>query len=130
ESGANAVLCLTRYYARIKHVQARTSVRQVIATNIKDHFPPVLRILFTLLREKREGDRITLEPGDHDFASLLARHHGAAPARAPVSPDDPAVLLMSGGTTGTPKAALGAHRSYTYTGLQIKSWNRSVLSGP
>jgi long-chain acyl-CoA synthetase len=130
ESGATAVLGLTRYYNRIKQVQARTSLRQIIATNIKDHFPPLLRLLFTLVREKRDGDRVTLAAGDHDLSSLLAQHDGVAPARASVTPDDPAVLLMSGGTTGTPKAALGAHRSYTYTGLQIKAWNVSVLSGP
>jgi len=130
ESGATAIIGLTRYYTRIKHVQTRTSLRQVIATNIKDHFPPLLKLLFTLVREKHDGDRVTIDAGDHDFSSLLARHDGAAPAAAPVTPDDPAVLLMSGGTTGTPKAVLGAHRSYTITGVQIKSWNASVLRGP
>src|SRR5207248_3348516 len=98
--------------------------------NIKEHFPPVLRLLFTLVREKRDGDRITIDAGDHAFATLLSRHSGGAPSPAPITPDDPAVLLMSGGTTGTPKAALGAHRVYTYTGVQIKSWNASVLRGP
>jgi len=35
----------------------------VIATNIKEHFPPLLRVLFTLVREGREGDRVALAPG-------------------------------------------------------------------
>src|ERR1043166_8003174 len=130
ESGATALLCLTRYYARAKQAQPRTSVRRVIATNIKEYFPPLLRLLFTLVREKRDGDRFRVEGGDHEFAALLAKHAGATPARAPVTPDDPAVLFMSGGTTGTPKAALGAHRVYTFTGLQIKNWNATVLRGP
>jgi len=129
ESGATAIVGLTRYYARIKHVQARTPVRHVIATNIKDYFPPVLRFLFTLVREKRDGDRVTLDKGDHDLSSLLARHDGAAPARAPVTPRDPAVLLMSGGTTGTPKAVLGTHAAYGYAGLQVTAWIGSVLRG-
>ena len=43
ESGATAIVTLTRYYQRVKRLQARTPVRQVIATNIKDHFPPVLK---------------------------------------------------------------------------------------
>ena len=46
------VVTLTRFYERVKRVQPRTSVRQVIATNIKEHFPPLLRLLFTLFREK------------------------------------------------------------------------------
>jgi long-chain acyl-CoA synthetase len=130
ESGAIAIVGLTRYYARIKRVQAQTSVRHVIATNIKDYFPPVLKLLFTLVRERHDGDRVAIEAGDTHLSSLLARHDGAAPVRASITPDDPAVLLMSGGTTGTPKAALGAHRSYTYTGIQIRNWNASVLNGP
>jgi long-chain acyl-CoA synthetase len=130
ESGATAIIGLTRYYARMKHVQAHTPVRHVIATNIKDYFPRVLRWLFTLVRERRDGDRVAIGPGDHLLSALLARHDGAARPAVEVTPDDPAVLLMSGGTTGTPKAALGAHRCYTLTGLQIRSWNESVLRGP
>ena len=114
ESGAIAIVGLTRFYARIKHVQARTSVRHVIATNIKDYFPPVLKLLFTLFREKHDGDRVTLDKGDEHLSTLLARHSGAGPARATITPDDPAVLLMSGGTTGRrrPPSALIA-RTHT-----------------
>jgi long-chain acyl-CoA synthetase len=101
----------------------------VIATNIKEYFPALLRTLFTLFREKKDGDRIELAAGDHDLAALLRRHAHDAPARVRLSPEDPAVLLMSGGTTGTAKAALGTHGAYVLTGLQIKAWNASVLSG-
>ena len=130
ESGATALICLTRYYARVKQAQPRTSVRTVIATNIKEYFPATLRLLFTLFREKRDGDRVSVGKGDYEFASLLTKYAGTTPTRAPITPDDPAVLLMSGGTTGTPKAALGAHRVYPFTGLQIQNWNASVLRGP
>ena len=130
ESGATAIVVLTRFYHRIKNLQTRTPLRHVIATNIKDYFPAVLRLLFTLVREKRDGDRVSLSAGDHDLLSLLGRHAGAHVPRAPITVDDPAVLLMSGGTTGTPKAALGAHHVYTYTGIQIRNWNASVLRGP
>ena len=55
-------------------LQPRTPLRQVIATNIKDYFPPLLRLLFTLFREKKDGDRIAIAAGDHDFGALLRRH--------------------------------------------------------
>src|SRR5439155_1181109 len=72
DHGIETVVTMTRFYQRIKNVQPRTGLKRVIATNIKEYFPPLLRVLFTLLREKRDGDRITLSPGDHDFEHLLA----------------------------------------------------------
>jgi len=129
DHGIETLVTLTRFYERVKHVQPRTGLRRVIATNIKEHFPPILRVLFTLLREKREGDRITLKPGDHDFAHLLLVNRGHRPQRATLARDDPAVLLMSGGTTGTPKGVVGTHGAYVIAGLQIRQWNEGALSG-
>src|SRR5712671_5716460 len=76
EHGIETILTLTRFYDRVKRVQPRTPVRRVIATNIKEYFPPLLRVLFTLLRETREGDRIRVKPGDHSFAHLLLVNRG------------------------------------------------------
>jgi long-chain acyl-CoA synthetase len=129
ESGAPIAVVLTRFYERIKRVQPRTAVRKVVATNIKDYFPRLLKIVFTLFREKRDGDRISLRDGDQRLASLLHHHAGAKSARVPLKPQDPAVLLMSGGTTGTPKAALGTHGAYNLTGRQVAAWIGSVLRG-
>ena len=113
----------------MKPLQGRTPLRHIIATNIKEHFPAVLRLMFTIARETREGDRIDLAPGDHDFARLLRINDGRRPTRAAITAADPAVLLMSGGTTGTPKGALGTHGAYVFTGLQVKAWTASVLGG-
>ena len=127
DHGVETILTLTRFYDRVKRVQRRTPVRRVIATNIKEHFPPVLKVLFTLLREKRDGDRVALAPGDHDFAHLLLVNRGRRPAPAALNAGDPAVLLMSGGTTGTPKGVLGTHGAYVMAGLQLRAWNSAML---
>jgi len=129
EQGASVIVTLTRYYQRVKRVQSKTAVRQVVATNIKEYFPAVLKALFTLFRETRDGDRVSVASNDHEFGALLRRHARDRVTRAVLGPDDPAVLLMSGGTTGTAKAALGSHGAYTLTGLQIKAWNASLLRG-
>src|SRR5438552_3869075 len=130
EHGIETVVTMTRFYQRIKNLQPRAGVKRVIATNIKEYFPPLLRVLFTLLREKRDGDRITLKPGDHDFAHLLLVNRGRRPPAVTVGPADQAVLLMSGGTTGTPKGVLGTHGAYIIAGTQIIAWYKSVLKGP
>ncbi len=130
DHGIETIVALTRYYQRVKNIQPRTPLRRVVATNIKEHFPPILRTLFTLFRERRDGDRMALAGGDHDFATLVRRHAADTPPRERLTPDDPAVLLMSGGTTGTAKGVLGKHGAYVQAGLQLLAWTSSAISGP
>jgi len=126
ESGAETVIVLSPFYSKVKDVQPHTKLRNVIATNIKEHLPPVKRILFTMLKEKKDGHRVSL--GSRDIwlpdlqrnKSLKQQYPGAKPA-------DPAVLLFSGGTTGVPKAAIGTHHALFIAGTQIHAWFRNLL---
>ncbi len=127
EHGIETIVTLTRFYERVKRIQARSPLRRIVATNIKQFFPWSLRLLFTLFRESKEGDRISLAAGDEDYGRLVARHGGERPPPIALTADDPAVLLMSGGTTGTPKGALGKHGVYVTTGQQVQAWTASVL---
>jgi long-chain acyl-CoA synthetase len=129
-SGPTTIVVLTPFYERVKRIQPNTTLKRVIATNIKEYLPPVLRLLFTLLKEKKEGHRVTLEPGDEWLQSLIAEGEsaGAFPSRA--RPGAPAVVLMSGGTTGTPKGVVSEHRSLVMAGVQLQAWLRQALEGP
>jgi long-chain acyl-CoA synthetase len=127
QNGIDTIVTLTRFYDRVKRIQSRTPLR-IVATNIKEYFPPLLRLLFTVAREKREGDRVHLADGDHDFARLLADHGSRPFARANITAADPAVLLLSGGTTGTPKGVIGSHKAYVMAGLQVHAWTAPVLA--
>jgi long-chain acyl-CoA synthetase len=120
------MVTLTLFYNRIKSIQPNTKLKRVIATNIKEFLPPVLRLLFTLVKEKKEGHRISLQPGDFWFSDLLK---ATGPERKPsvsIRPDDPAVILLSGGTTGTPKGAVGTHRCLVISGLQLNCWVKNL----
>ena len=121
---AETVVALTLFYDRVKRIQRHTSVRRVIATSIKEYLPTTLRILFTLLKEKKEGHRITLADGDRWMQSLLGERR-RRPA-IEIAPDDRAVILSSGGTTGTPKGVVGLHRHYVAAGLQLSEWTKSA----
>ena len=110
DHGIETLVTLTRFYERVKHVQPRTGLRRVIATNIKEHFPPILRLLFTLFREKKRRRPHHARARRPRFRAAAARSTAAASSSArALHADDPAVLLMSGGTTGTPKGVVGTH---------------------
>ncbi|HEY6707714.1 MAG TPA: AMP-binding protein, partial [Actinomycetota bacterium] len=121
-TGAETIVVLTPFYGRVKAAQPRTALRRVIATNIKEYLPPVLRVLFTLAKERKDGHRVSLQEGDLWLGDLLAGQAGQPRPAVAVGPDDPAVILMSGGTTGTPKGVVGLHRHYTTTGRQLGTW--------
>jgi long-chain acyl-CoA synthetase len=74
ECHAETIIVLTPFYKKFKAIQSRTAVRNVIAVNIKEFLPPVKRILFTLLKEKKDGHRIALQGGDSWLADLLRKN--------------------------------------------------------
>jgi long-chain acyl-CoA synthetase len=88
DCGAEMALVLTPFYEAVKDVQPQTSLRCIIATNIKEYLPIHLRFLFSAFKEKL----------------------------------DPALFMYTGGTTGTPKAAVGTHQTMVITAMQIKAW--------
>jgi long-chain acyl-CoA synthetase len=127
ECGAETVIVLTLYYNKVKAVQAKTKLKRVIATNIKEYLPGMLRILFGLTREKKEGHRVQLQAGDLWFGDLLQQHTGAARPQVEVGPDDPGLILFTGGTTGVSKAAYATHEALIMAGLQIRAWFSATL---
>jgi long-chain acyl-CoA synthetase len=124
DCGATAAIVLSSFYNKFKSIQGHTKVNFVIATNIKEYLSPLLRILFTLVKEKKEGYRITLQSGDIWLGKLLKLYATAPKPNVEVKPGDHAIFLFSGGTTGIPKCAIGSHQGLVMSGMQISSWFR------
>ena len=128
-SGAKVAVVLTPFYQSLKAIQPETRAETIIATSIKEYLPPLLRILFTMFKEKKDGHRIQLQRGDEWFHTCIGHPAASGPGGTPPGADDPAILLLSGGTTGTPKAVLGKHRHLVAAGLQLKAWLNPPGSG-
>jgi long-chain acyl-CoA synthetase len=126
-TGAETLVVLNRFYDKVKGIQSHTSLKRIIATNIKEYLPLKLRLAYTLMKEKSEGDRIEIREGDFRLGELLKRFRGAPAPTVASSVYDPAVILMSGGTTGTPKGVVGSHRGMVIAGLQLRAWLRSAM---
>ena len=123
DSGAEIVVTLTAMYPLIKQIRANTKLRHVIVAKIKTYFPPILKLLFTLLMEKKKGHKADIS-GDANvywFADVLAQAP-AKPQPVEVTWDDTAVLMYTGGTTGVSKGAQLTHKNVVVNAYQCKVW--------
>ncbi len=122
DCGAELALVMSNFYNRVKEVQPKTPLKRLIVTNIKEYLPPVLRLLFTLAREKKDGHRVELRDDDLWFQDLIRQYTPDQRPKVEIGPDDTAIFQYSGGTTGVPKAAVATHRALVANTLQMKSW--------
>ncbi len=129
DSGMEVMIVMSNFYNKIKEVQPRTDIRQVVVTNIAETLPPVMALLFKLLKEKKAGFRVTLAEGDVWMKGLIAEHQPEDRPQVEVGPDDVAIFQYSGGTTGTPKAAIALHRNLVANTLQIRRWMPDAVDG-
>ncbi len=123
DSGAETIVALTPFYKNIKQIRGNTPLKHVIMTSIKEYFPGLLRLLFTLAKEKKTGHALSIE-GEKDtywFQDILASAAGK-PEPVEIGVHDTACLLYTGGTTGVPKGAELTNRNLVANALQTKAW--------
>lgn len=121
DSGAETIVALSQFYPKLQSVRTKTRIKNAIVTNIKEYFPPVLKTLFTVAMEKKEGHRVEIAAGDFWFQSLLQNESNVPPS-VKVTGEDDAVLLYTGGTTGVPKAAELTHANLYANAVQLRAW--------
>jgi long-chain acyl-CoA synthetase len=127
DCGAETIVVLTPFYGKVKRVQARTAIRTIVATNIKEHLRPLERLLFSTFKEAKGGHRIELGSGDVWLSALIEEGLRLVDRVETPGPKDPALLLFTGGTTGLPKAALGSHHALLMSAMQTHAWFRPTL---
>jgi long-chain acyl-CoA synthetase len=130
DAGIEVMFVMTNFYNTIKKAQPKTKIKRLIVSNLKETLPPVLRVLFTLLKEKKGGFRLDkLEAGDVWLTELLDKYGNSPRPAVDVDPDDTAMFQYSGGTTGVSKGAVALHRNVVANALQIKNWMTGLDEG-
>jgi long-chain acyl-CoA synthetase len=122
DSGAEAIVTLSRFYPLVRKVKDKTKLKAVIVTSIKDYLGGLLKALYTLFKEKKEGDRVRLEPDDFWLLDLLKRYRRQRLPEVKEDLQNPACYMYTGGTTGVPKGAILTHANILANALQAKAW--------
>ena len=119
---AEFLVTLTLFYDVIKKIQSGTKIKKVIVANIKEYFPTIGKVLFSLAREKKDGHYVQyLQFGDEWFQDILTKYASQRP-NVDISPDDLALFQYTGGTTGVAKAAMATHRGLVCNMLMMDSF--------
>ena len=122
-------ITLDQFYHKFERIRQNTEVVNIIIASIKDALSKPVRAGYMLT----EGRKIEKIPDDApvirwaDFIRL-----GRACSwnyKVPRSADDPAVILYSGGTTGTTKGIVLTNRNFNALGAQITATNPMFRPG-
>jgi len=119
-SGARIALTLDAFYGVFASLKPHQPLERIILCRIGDYLTPLKRFGFWLTK----GRKIAAVPNDPRVrwwsGLMTAAHPAAMPAKT--GTDDPAAILFSGGTTGTPKGIVLSNRNLIAEGMQAAAW--------
>ncbi len=122
DSGAEVAIALDLLYKRIEAVRGRTRLRAVICTSVQDYLPSLLKVLYPL-KAKREGRWVSTPSGDRVYGFVNLMKQTFPPIhKKETQPQDTAMLLYTGGTTGVAKGAVLSHRNLVANVVQLRAW--------
>lgn len=125
-TGATVALVWTVAMDSVLGVQDRTGLRQVVAVDMARDLPwskrLALRLPIARARALRRSMQAPVPDAIADWHHLVSRAAPLPADHARPAPSDTSLLLFTGGTTGTPKAAELTHRNLVANPVQGAAW--------
>ncbi|MCB0112722.1 MAG: AMP-binding protein, partial [Caldilineaceae bacterium] len=129
DSGADTILLLSGLKPRLDQVPADTKPKNIIIADIPDALGfPFNKMVERTVRAGGTMIDVPDAPGVYRFDTLL-RTSPPQPPQINVTPDDVVLFQYTGGTTGTPKAAMLTHRNLVCNVLQMDAWLTTLEPG-
>lgn len=129
DSGAKALVILDYLYEEMLHgkdLSRMETLEHVIMTGLGEYLPGLKRVLGGLLGKIPKMKHWPARVGSLPFATFQDVLASGDPVRLPerhVNPrEDPACLIYTGGTTGTPKGVVSTHFNLVANCIQGNNW--------
>ena len=130
ESQSTTAITLDQFYDKFEHIRQNTGIINIIIASVKDALSRTIRAGYMLT----EGRKIQKIPDDapvirwREFMDM-SRFCFYKNFRVERGYDDPAVILYSGGTTGTTKGIVLTNGNFNALGQQIIATNPMFRPG-
>ena len=122
DSGAAGIVMLSGLHDRLAQIREHTAIEHVIIADVQDTLSwPFKGMVEKQLRAKGAVVDVPSTPDVYRFSSLL-KQYPPQPPQLDFDMDDVILFQYSGGTTGTPKAAMLTHRNLVSNAYQMVAW--------
>ncbi len=129
ESGSVTAITLDQFYHKFERVRQNTKVVNIVIASIKDALAQPIKAGY-MLTEGRKIEKIPDEaPVIRWDEFLRMRKHCFYQYKVQRHAEDPAVILYSGGTTGTSKGIVLTNRNFNALGQQVIATNPMFRPG-
>ena len=120
DAGATVLIGVDSLYPEVEKIRSKTPLAHVILTSLKDYLPdnPTLPLSPDMEQAKRSF------PQTIDFDALIRDSAETPLCRIDDIKSDLALLIYTGGTTGTPKGAMITHHAHSFASVSSMYWYR------
>jgi len=118
-TGMTTLITFDMVLPAIRNLYKAVKIPRVIVTKVTDYIKGL---------GVSTAASLELEEGWHHFSSILENSLVTKRPRVQVSPEDPALIQFTGGTTGIPKGAVLTHANVVAATLQCALWGSPTIS--